>query len=74
MREDEEADPMEELEQEQRVEDVDAPYLNLEGDREMQAYNHVKNHEFIHTPTYNPNLLEKIGIDTEFTSFWKAVG
>jgi hypothetical protein len=46
----------------------------LEGDREMQAYNLVKNHEFIHMPAYNPNLLKKIGMDTKFTTISKAIG
>jgi hypothetical protein len=76
MHEDKETETTEEQEQEQelRVEDYDAPYLDLEGDREMQAYNHVKNHEFIHTPAYDPDLFDKIGMDTEFTTIWKAIG
>ena len=40
----------------------------------MQAYNLIKNHKFIHTPTYDPNLLQKIGMDTEFATIWKAIG
>jgi hypothetical protein len=28
----------------------DDPHLDLEGDREMQAYNHVKVCKFVHTP------------------------
>jgi hypothetical protein len=40
----------------------------LEGDWEMQAYNHVKNHEFIHMPAFDPDLLDKIGMDIEFTT------
>ena len=51
----------------------DDPHLDLEGDQEMQAYYLIKNHEFIHTPTYDPNLLQKIGMDTEFTTIWKAI-
>ena len=35
----------------------DAPHLDLEGDQETQAYNLIKNHEFIHTSAYDPNLL-----------------
>jgi len=58
MHEGEEATPMEEPEQEQLMEVVDdAPYLDLEGDREMKAYNLIKNHEFVHTPLYDPTLL-----------------
>ena len=40
----------------------------------MQAYNLIKNREFIHTPAYDPELLQKIGMDTEFTTIWKAIG
>ena len=46
----------------------DDPHLDLEGDREMQAYNLIKNHKFVHMPTYDPDLLQKIGMDTEFTT------
>ena len=52
----------------------DDPYLDLEGDREMQAYNLIKNHEFVHMPTYDPDLLQKIDMDTKFATIWKAVG
>ena len=52
----------------------DDPHLDLEGEWEMQAYNLIKNCEFIHTPAYHPNLLEKIGMDIEFTTIWKDVG
>ena len=52
----------------------DDAHLDLEGDREMQAYNLIKNHKFVHMPTYDPDLLQKIGMDTEFATIWKAVG
>ena len=52
----------------------DDPHLDLEGDQEMQVYNLIKNHEFIHSPAYDPDLLQKIGMDTEFATIWKAVG
>jgi hypothetical protein len=74
MHEDEEAKPTEEQEQEQRVEDADATYLNLEDYWEMQTYNHIKNSEFIHTPAFDPDLLDKIGMDVEFTTIWKVIG
>ena len=67
MHEEEETEPMEEQEeeQEQPMEEGDVdPHLGLEGDRETQAYNHIKNREFIHTPAYDPNLLQKIRMDT----------
>ena len=70
MHEEEETDPTEE-EQEQKqemAEGDDDPHLDLEGDREMQAYNHVMDHEFIHTLAYDPDLLKKIGMDIEFTT------
>ena len=73
MHEEEETEPMEEQEQPMEEGD-DGPHLDLEGDREMQAYNLIKNHEFVHMPAYDPDLLQKIGMDTEFTTIWKAVG
>jgi hypothetical protein len=74
MHEEEETKPAEE-EQEQEMEECDDdPHLDLEGDWEMQAYNHVKDSEFIHTPAYDPELLEIIGMDTEFTTIWKVIG
>ena len=40
----------------------------------MQAYNLIKNREFVHTPAYDPDLLQNIGMDIEFATIWKAVG
>ena len=75
MHEDEETVPTEEEEQEQPMEEGDDdPHLDLEGAREMQAYNLIQNHEFIHMPAYDPDLLQKIGMDTEFATIWKAIG
>jgi hypothetical protein len=51
----------------------DDPHLDLEGEQEMQAYNLIKNYEFIHTLAYHPDLLAKIGMDSEFAIIWKAV-
>jgi hypothetical protein len=69
MHEDEETMPTEEQEQEQPMEvENDAPYLDLEGDRETQVYNLIKNREFIHMPVYDSKLLQKIGMDVEFTT------
>lgn len=50
----EEATPTMEPQEEPMDEDADAPYLDLEGDREMQAYNLIQNRKFIHTLAYNP--------------------
>ena len=68
MHDDEETEPtIEQEEQEQLMEDGgDVPHLDLEGDQEMQAYNLIKNHEFIHMPAYDSDLLENICMDTEF--------
>ena len=49
-------------------EEDNAAHLDLEGDRETQAYNLIKNCKFVHTPAYDPNLLQKIGMDIEFTT------
>jgi hypothetical protein len=58
MHEDEETEPTEEQEQEME-EDDDASHLDFEGDREVQAYNHIKNRDFFHTLAYDPDLLTK---------------
>jgi hypothetical protein len=74
MHEDEETTPMEAQEQEHPMEKDDAPYINLEGDRVTQAYALIRQRELVHTPAYDPDLLEKIGMDVEFSSIWKAIG
>ena len=67
MHEEEETEPMEEQEQPME-EGNDNPHLDLEGDREVQAYNLIKNHKFIHMPAYHLDLLAKIGMATEFAT------
>ena len=77
MHEDKETVPTEEeyQEQEKTVEEGDDDsHLDLEGARETQAYKLIKNHEFIHMPAYDPDLLQKIGMDTEVATIWKVVG
>ena len=52
MHEDEETVPTEEEEQEQEQpmeEGDDDAHLDLEGDQETQAYNLIKNREFVHS-------------------------
>jgi hypothetical protein len=50
MHEDKETTPTESQDQEQPMEvEDDAPYLNLEGDWETQAYALIRDHEFVHT-------------------------
>jgi len=44
----------------------DAPYVDFERDREMQAYTLIKDHDFDHTPAYDPDLLKKIAMDADF--------
>ena len=68
MHEDEETVPTEEEQQEQEQpteEGNDDPHLDFEGAQEMQVYNLIKNHEFVHTPTYHPDLLKKTGMDSK---------
>jgi hypothetical protein len=60
----EEAPSMEGPQVVHRVDEADATYLDLEEDREIQVYNHVKSHVFVHTSLYDPNLLGKICMDT----------
>ena len=77
MHEEEETEPTEEQEEEQEQpmeKGDDAPHLDLEGDQETQSYNLIKDREFVHMLAYDPILLEKIGMDIEFATIWKAVG
>ena len=58
MHEDEETVLTKEEEQEQPMEEGDDdPHLDLQGDGEVQVYNLIKNHEFIHMPAYDLDLL-----------------
>jgi hypothetical protein len=45
----EEAIPTEEVQAEPMDVENDAPHLDLEGDQELQVYNIIKSHEFVHT-------------------------
>jgi hypothetical protein len=59
----------EEQEQEQPMgEGDDDHHLDFEGEWEMQAYDLIKNREFIHTPASDIDLLVKIGMETEFAT------
>ena len=49
------------------IDEDDASYLDLRDDRERQAYAMIKNQSFGHTRAFDPNLLEKIGMDVDFT-------
>lgn len=68
---------MKEQEHPMEVED-DTPYLDLEGDQEPQEYVLIKDWEFMHTPAYDADLLEKdllekICMDAELFTVWKAI-
>ena len=53
------ADPQAE---DMEIDEDDAPYLDLRDDRERQAYAMIKNRNFGHTKAFDPNLLEKTGL------------
>ena len=56
------------------IDEDDAPYLDLQDDREHLAYAMIKNRSFGHTRAFDPDLLEKTGMDVDFTRVWHAVG
>ena len=61
---DEQEEQIEEQAEEPQAEDMeidedDAPYLDLQDDRERQAYAMIKNRSFGHTRAFDPDLLEK---------------
>ena len=49
-------------------------HIELRGERELQAFNILKDQTFGHTRVFDEDLLEKTGMHTEFASVWKAVG
>jgi hypothetical protein len=51
-----------------------APYLDLREDHERQAYTILKRRDFGHTKAFDPDLLEKTGMDLDFAHIWNAVG
>ena len=76
---DEQEEQFEEQAAEPQAEDMeidedDAPYLDLRDDRERQAYAMIKNRSFGHTRSFDPDLLEKTGMDVGFARVWHAVG
>ena len=76
---DEQEEQFEEQAAEPQAEDMeidedDAPYLDLQDDRERQAYAMIKNQSFGHTKAFDLDLLEKIGMDIDFARVWHAVG
>jgi len=55
------------------IDEDDAPYLDLRDNRERQAYAMIKNRSFGHTRAFDPDLLEKTGMDVDVTRVWHAV-
>ncbi|RLM64730.1 hypothetical protein C2845_PM16G02610 [Panicum miliaceum] len=57
-----------------QIDDDDAPYLDLQDNREKQAYAILKCWDFGHTKAFDPDLLEKTGMDVDFAHVWHAIG
>jgi hypothetical protein len=53
---------------------VDAAFIDFRNDRERQACTLIKDRVFANTKEFDPGLLEKIGMDSEFDSIWQALG
>ena len=66
--------PEEQPAQQEEEEAPDDSHLDIRGERELQAYNRLKARTFGHTWEFEEDLLEKIGMNAEFASVWKAVG
>ena len=69
-----ESQASEEQPTQQEEEAPDDSHLDIRGERELQAYNILKARTFVHTWEFEEDLLEKIGMNAEFASVWKAVG
>ena len=57
-----------------KIYDDDVLHLNLQDDRERQAYAMLKHRSFGHTKAFDPDLLEKTGMGIDFARVWHAVG
>ena len=53
---------------------IDAAFIDLRSDRERQAYALIKDRVFANTKEFDPDLLEKTGMDSEFNSIWQDLG
>ena len=76
---DEQEEQIEEQAEEPQAEDMqidedDAPYLVLRDDCECQAYAMIKHRSFGHTRAFDPDLLDKIGMNVDFARVWHEVG
>jgi hypothetical protein len=56
------------------IDDNDVQYLELRDNREFQAYTKIKNRVFQNTWQIDPDLLEKIGMDSELYIIRQALG
>jgi len=52
----------------------DNSHLVIQGNRENQTYNMLKNRVFNHTHGFNDKLLEKTGMEVDFARVCKNVG
>jgi hypothetical protein len=48
--------------------------IKLQDDREKKIYRELKDREFTPTPTFNPALLQTIGMDSKFELVFNNVG
>ena len=70
-----EQEQKEDQEQEEiMIDAADAPFLDLRGDREKQAYRYLKDRVFTHASCFSDDALAKTGMDTEFPILLRAVG
>jgi len=56
------------------IDEADAPFIDLESEREMQAYNLMKEREFLHSSAFDPAFLLQIGMDVEFDTIFEHLG
>jgi hypothetical protein len=54
------------MQQAEEVHTFDAIFIDLRNDRERQAYSLIKDQVFANTKEFDSDLLEKIGMDSEF--------
>jgi len=56
------------------INEANAPFIDLESDRDKQAYELMKERVFLHSPTFDPVFLKQIGMDVEFNTIFGHVG
>ena len=57
-----------------KIDEDDAPYLNLRRDHEWQGYAIPKNWSFIHTRAFDPELLIKTSMYKDFANVLHTIG